>query len=259
MDTTPGADASQANAPGRTSGCSSKSLRYTRGSRCVYGVPRIHAELRYRGVPVGRRRIERLMRQNGLRASHRRRFRRPGGSHHRWRVANNALKRAFVVGELNKVWLADITYIETGEGWLYLAAVMDLCSRRIVGWQTSHHMTRELAMGALCRALIARNPARGLLHHSDQGSQYASIDYQMMLKRNGIVCSMNRAGNCYDNAPMESFFSSLKRECVRGKNYVSREQARRDLFDYINVFYNRQRRHSSLGQISPVDFEEQIA
>lgn len=221
----------------------------------VYGVPRIQAELRSRGESAGRGRIARLMRENGLCTRHRRRFKRPGSHAHSWPIAKNLLKRDFTAEAPDRVWVADMTYIETGEGWLYLAVLMDLYSRRIVGWATSARMTRRLTMDALRRALIRRGTVRGLVHHSDQGSQYASIDYQMMLHRNGIVCSMNRAGNCYDNAVMESFFSSLKREWVRGKRYRSRVAATRDLFDYIEVFYNRKRRHSALGLVTPEEFE----
>jgi len=195
------------------------------------------------------------MREKGLRVRHRRRFRRPSGGKGRWAVAENRLARQFDVDRPNKVWVADMTYIETGEGWLHLAAVMDLFSRRIVGWSVSKRMTRQLTIEALRQALVRRSPQRGLLHHSDQGSQYASIDYQMILRRNGIEGSMNRAGNCYDNAAMESFFSSLKREWVRGKDYATRTEATRDLFEYIEVFYNRKRRHSKLGQISPEEYE----
>lgn len=228
-----------------------------RESRCVYGVPRIHAELKELGVRVGRRRVARLVREKGLRVRHRRRRRRPSTQKGRWAISENHLGRNFVAASPNAVWVADITYIETGEGWLHLAAIMDLYSRRIVGWSVSDRVTRQLPIDALRQALLERKPARGLIHHSDQGSQYASIDYQMMLRRNGIKGSMNRAGNCYDNAAMESFFSSLKREWVRGKDYATRSEARRDLFEYIEVFYNRKRRHSTLGQVSPAEFEGQ--
>ncbi len=224
-------------------------------SRQAYGVLRIQAELREAGVHVGHSRIARLMQVNGLRSRHRRRKRRAAKAHG-LAIARNHLKRQFTVGTPNRVWVADMTYIETGEGWLYLAVLMDLYSRRIVGWKTGGRMTRQLVIDTLQRALVLRRPGRGLLHHSDQGSQYASIDYQMMLKRNGITCSMNRAGNCYDNAVIESFFGSLKKEWVRGKWYATRDEATRDLFDYIEVFYNRKRRHSALGLISPEAFEK---
>jgi putative transposase len=197
------------------------------------------------------------MRERGLRVRHRRRPRRPSNKKGRWAVSANRLRRNFAVEGPNQVWVADITYIETGEGWLHLAAIMDLYSRRIVGWSVSDRMRRQLPIDALRQALLERKPASGLIHHSDQGSQYASIDYQMMLRRNGIKGSMNRAGNCYDNAVMESFFSSLKREWVRGKDYATRSEARHDLFEYIEVFYNRKRRHSTLGQVSPAEFERQ--
>lgn len=227
-------------------------------SRRCYGVPRVHAELRSRGVRVGLKRVARLMREHGLRARHRRRYRRPSNGKHNWPVAVNVIKRNFLVPERDRVWVADITYIPTAEGWLYLAVVMDLYSRRVVGWAVSARMTRLLVMDALRNALLERRPGVGLIHHSDQGSQYASTDYQLLLKRNGVTSSMNRAGNCYDNAVMESFFSSLKREWVEGKSYVTREEARRDLFEYIEVFYNRRRRHSALGQVSPVEYEEGV-
>jgi putative transposase len=225
-------------------------------SRRCYGAPRVHAELRAQGMRVGLKRVARLMREYGLRARHRRRYRRPSGGKHNWPVSDNELGRNFVVGDRDRVWVADITYIPTAEGWLYLAVVMDLYSRRIVGWSVSGHMTRKLVINALRAALLQRQPRPGLVHHSDQGSQYASTDYQLMLRRNGIRGSMNRAGDCYDNAVMESFFSSLKREWVDGKSYRTREEARRDLFEYIEVFYNRKRRHSALGQVSPVEYED---
>ena len=224
-------------------------------SRRCYGSPRIVAELRARGMGVSAKRVERLMRGNGLRARHRRKYKHTTDSRHPFPIASNVLGRRFTAEAANRMWVADITYISTGDGWLYLSAIMDLYSRRIVGWATSERITRSLVIGALRMALLDREPKPGLLHHSDQGSQYASIDYQMMLKRNGIRCSMNRAGDCYDNAAMESFFSSMKREWVQGKNYQTREEARRDLFEYIEIFYNRKRRHSTLGQVSPVEFE----
>jgi len=224
-------------------------------SRQAYGVLRIQAELQESGVYVGRGRIARLMRSAGLRSRHRRRKRRASKAHG-LAVAKNHLKRQFKVDAPNRVWVADMTYIETGEGWLYLSVLMDRYSRRIVGWKTSGRMTRQLVIDTLQRALVLRRPERGLLHHSDQGSQYASIDYQKMLRRNGIVCSMNRAGNCHDNAVIESFFGSLKKEWVRGKWYETRDKATRDLFEYIEVFYNRKRRHSALGLVSPETFEK---
>jgi len=221
----------------------------------VYGSPRIHEELVELGYRVGRKRVERLMREEAIRARHFRRYRHTTQSGHRLPVAPNHLRQQFQVGNPNAVWASDITYLWTGEGWVYLAVIMDLCSRRIVGWSMGHRIEKRLVMAAMRQALHRRAPESGLLHHSDQGSQYASNEYQMLLKRHGIRSSMSERGNCYDNAPVESFFASLKRERTSGKYYATREEARRDIFDYVEVFYNRRRRHSGLGNISPAEFE----
>jgi transposase InsO family protein len=197
------------------------------------------------------------MRENGLVAVQRRRFRVTTESGHDLPVQTNLLQRDFAVEEADRVWLADITYIPTEEGWLFLAAVMDLFSRRIVGWNTADRLDRYLTLTALEEALRRRRPAPGLLHHSDQGSQYASYEYQRRLQVAGAQSSMSRRGNCYDNAPMESFFSTLKRERVHRRKYWSRAEATRDLDDYIENFYNLRRRHSELGDISPIQFEAQ--
>ena len=229
-----------------------------RDSRGTYGSPRIHLELRELGHFVGRKRVARLMREIGLRARHFKRYKHTTRSDHRLPVAANVLDRRFEVSRPNTVWAGDITYLWTCEGWLYLAVVLDLCSRRVVGWSMSPRITKGLVVDALRKALGQRLPQRGLLYHSDRGSQYASNDYQMLLGRHGVRASMSGKGNCYDNAVVEAFFASLKRELTHGRRYVSREQAYREVFDYIEVFYNRKRRHSSLGGISPDEFEKRL-
>jgi transposase InsO family protein len=224
-------------------------------SRGRYGSPRVHAELRARGQRVSRKRVARLMRQHDIAARKRRRFVRTTDSRHTQPVAPNVLERNFSPGQPNSTWATDITYVGTRQGWLYLAVVLDLFSRKVVGWSMSEHIDRHLVLNALDMALKGRQPPRGLLHHSDRGSQYASTDYQQALAARGIRCSMSRKGNCWDNAVVESFFSSLKLELVYTTDFATHEQARLALFEYIEVFYNRQRRHSSLGYVSPVDFE----
>jgi len=228
---------------------------HTASRRC-YGSPRVTAELRDQGHCVGEKRVARLMKAHGIRARHRRKYKPCTDSAHTWPVAANVLNRCFRMAFPDRGWVADITYIATGEGWLYLAVIMDLYSRRIVGWAVGESMTQELTMAALRMALQQRCPEPGLLHHSDRGRQYACADYQAMLSRYGIQCSMSRRGNCRDNAAMESFFSSFKREWIFGRTLETREDGKRAVFDYIEVFYNRQRRHSTVGQISPVDFEK---
>ena len=195
------------------------------------------------------------MRESGLRAIPRRKFRYTTDSDHAYPVARNLLERNFNVHKPDRSWAADTTYIHTEEGWLYLAVLMDLCSRRIVGWNAAGRNDRHLVLTALERALTVRRPQPGLLHHSDRGSQYAAYEYQAKLAEMKAVCSMSRKGDCYDNAAVESFFSSLKRERVHRRKYWSRAEAIEDLEDYIEAFYNRQRRHSHLGNISPAEFE----
>lgn len=226
-----------------------------RASRGVYGSPRIHAELGRLSATYGRKRIARLMRENGIQGKRQRKFRATTDSKHEFPISGNVLDRKFGVAAANKAWVADITYIATREGWLYLAAVMDLYSRRIVGWAMGSRICRHLVEKALHMACINRNPGPGLLHHSDRGSQYASDDYQKVLNSRGIVCSMSRKGNCWDNAVIESFFGTLKTELIYHRNYESRSEAQSEIFDYIEVFYNRQRLHSALGYRSPADFE----
>ena len=220
-----------------------------------YGSPRVHAELRGRGKNTGRKRVARLMRKQGLRARCKRRFRTTTDSAHEFPVARNVVKRQFEVEAPNTTWVTDITYIWTQEGWLYLAVILDLFSRRVVGWSMSERITRKLAIDALSMALLHRQPPRGLIHHSDRGSQYASGDYRRMLATNGIVCSMSRRGDCWDNAVAESFFSTIKLELVYENDWVTRTEARAEIFEYLEVFYNGERRHSSLGYLSPVAFE----
>jgi transposase InsO family protein len=227
-------------------------------SRKIYGSPRIHEQLLKDGVPCSRGRVARLMRSHGIRAIQKKKFVVTTDSKHDLPVAENVLDRQFDVDTLNTVWTADITYIPTGEGWLYLSAVMDLCSKGIAGWSMDERMKTDLVQGALTMAYGRRNPGVGLLHHSDRGSQYASEDYQNLLKKYGMQASMSRKGNCWDNAPMESFFHTLKTELTHHKKYQTREEARRDIFEYIEVFYNRQRLHSSLGYKSPAEFESEF-
>lgn len=220
-----------------------------------YGSPRIHAELVARGTPCCVNTVARLMRQEGIAAKTKRKFRVTTDSNHNQPVAENVLNRQFEPQAPNQAWTADITYVATGEGWLYLAAVEDLYSRRIVGWSMSERIDSRLVVDALEMALAQRLPGEGLVAHSDRGSQYASEHYQGLLTGHGITCSMSRRANCWDNAPMESFFASLKKELTRGEVFATREEARASLFEYIEVFFNRMRRHSSLGYMSPAEYE----
>ena len=230
-----------------------------RATRGVYGSPRVHAELRARGHRCGRHRVARLMRQEGITARQRRAFKRTTNSSHPLPVAPNLLQRRFQASRPNETWVADITFIPTRAGWLYLALLVDVFSRMIVGWVLSDRMTKGLVIEALEMALGRRRPPQALLHHSDRGSQYASHAYQAMLHRHGIRASMSRKGNCWDNALMESAFGRIKSELVHLTDFATREQARAEVFDYIEVFYNRQRRHSSLGYLSPAAFESSVA
>ncbi len=225
-------------------------------SKGVYGSPRVHAELAADGVRVGRHKVARLMRLARLRGCPRRRFRVTTQRDPSHPVAKNLLRRNFSADAPNQRWASDITYISTHQGWLYLAVVMDLYSRRIVGWSMSRWMSRRIVLAALRMAIDARQPEGALIHHSDRGGQYTSDDFRDALASHGIECSMSSSGNCYDNAVVESFFGLLKRERVNRVRYRTRDQARADLFDYIEVFYNRKRRHGYLGNISPADFEE---
>ena len=221
----------------------------------TYGSPRMQEELVARGFPCGRHRVARLMRHHGVRAKQARRFRVTTASDHGLSVAPNRLQRQFTVTAPNRVWMADLTYVRTQEGWGYLAVVLDAYARRIVGWALDAQLTTALPRRALEMALERRRPPRGLVHHSDQGVQYASVEYQAVLRAHGIECSMSRRGDCWDNAVAESFFHSLKVERLYDRRYVTRDEARIDLHDYIERFYNRLRRHSTLGYLSPVMYE----
>jgi putative transposase len=220
-----------------------------------YGSPRIRAELVGRGQPCCVNTVARPMRRHGIAAKTRRKFRCTTDSNHDRPVAENVVDRQFEPATVNEVWTADITYIPTGEGWLYLAAVEDLHSRRIVGWSMSERIDSRLVVDALEMAVAGRLPGAGLVAHSDRGSQYASEHHQRLLVGHGITCSMSRRANCWDNAPMESFFATLKKELTHGETYATRAEARASLFEYIEIFYDRVRRHSSLGYKSPVEYE----
>ena len=221
----------------------------------TYGSPRIHEDLKTAGENIGRKRVARLMQDEGIEGQRKRRFRVTTDSRHSHPVAANKLNRDFTVSAPNKVWVSDITYIWTREGWMYLAAILDLFSRRVVGWSIAPYVDRTLALDALGMALRTRQPGPGLLHHSDRGVQYASGDYQKLLAEHGIDCSMSRKGDCWDNAVAESFFSTLKAERVHRTDYITRSQARASVFEYIEAFYNPRRRHSALGYLSPVQHE----
>jgi len=220
-----------------------------------YGRPRMVEELRELGFAVGHRRVGRLMRENGIQAVRTRKYRRTTGVRHSFGFAPNLLEQDFTAQGPDEKWAADISYIETREGWLYLAVVLDLYSRRVVGWSVSNRMKRDLALRALEKAIALRKPERGLIHHSDRGSQYCSNQYQMMLEKYGIRPSMSGKGNCYDNAPVESFFKTIKAELVWSMRFETRQQAERTIYGYINSFYNPRRRHSALGNISPARYE----
>jgi transposase InsO family protein len=221
-----------------------------------YGAPRIHAELRAEGQIISRKRIERVMRRHGIRARAPRRYRVcTTDSKHSLPVAANLLDQNFVAERPNQVWLADITYIPTGEGWLYLAVILDLFTRKVVGWAMRDHMRAELTIAALTMAIQRRRPEPGLTHHSDRGSQYAAGDYRDILRAAAVTQSMSRKANCWDNAPMESLFGTLKTELVHQREYPDRDAARRDLFAYIEGYYNRQRIHSAIGYITPEQAE----
>jgi len=225
-------------------------------SRKTYGSPRIHAELNANGHVCGRHRVARLMRRHGIVSKHKRKFRATTNSVHSYPIAGNKLQRRFDVSEPNRYWVSDITYIPTREGWLYLAVTLDLFHRKVVGWAMDRWITRQLAIDALNMAIRNGRLESGLIHHSDRGVQYASNEFQALLKAHAIQCSMSRKGNCWDNAVAESFFHTLKVELIQGNFYNTRKEAKTDIFDYIEIFYNRQRRHSHLGYLSPVDFEK---
>ena len=226
-------------------------------SKGTYGSPRLHRELTKKQIRCSRNRLVRIMHKYQITARPLRRFVVTTHSDHAFPVADNLLKRQFTAEAPNTKWTCDITYVHTHAGWLYLAVVLDLFSRRVVGWAMADTMERSLVIEAWQMALTWRKPAPGLLCHSDRGSQYASGDYQEALKKTGAICSMSRKGNCWDNAPTESFFASLKRELVYRTTFTTRTQARAALFEWIAVWYNRKRQHSTLGYVSPEEFEQQ--
>jgi transposase InsO family protein len=223
-----------------------------------YGSLRVTAALRREGKVVGHNRVARLMRNNGLQARVRRRFRCTTKAAESRPVAANMLDRDFRVGAINRVWISDISYIATGEGWLYLATVMDLGSRRVVGWAMSSRLSTDLVLRAFWMAVMRRNPPKGLIFHSDRGSQYTSHAFVRTLERWGMIQSMSRKGDCWDNAVAEAFFSTLKGELIGGKAYRTRQEAQDAIFEYVEVFYNRQRLHSTLGHVTPVEYEETL-
>lgn len=230
-------------------------------SRNRYGSPRVYRELKSRGLQVSEKRVARVMRVNGIRAKSARKCRvTTTDSSHAHPIAGNVLDRKFRVTDIlapNRIWASDITYIPTAEGWLYLAVILDLFSRRVVGWSMQHTMERSLTLEALTMALAQRAPGPGVLHHSDRGSQYACGDYRELLRQHGMTCSMSRKGDCWDNAVAESFFATLKKELVHDAAWHTREEARAALFEYLEVWYNRTRRHSAIAYLSPADYEMQ--
>jgi transposase InsO family protein len=230
-----------------------------KNSRNTYGYRRIVKDLKEQQESCGKHRAISLMKRLDLRTKARRKFKATTNSSHNKPIYENLLNRQFKPAQINQSWVSDITYIATKEGWLYLAAIMDLYSRNIIGWAMEKRMTDELVINALKMALFKRKISSGLLLHSDRGTQYASHDYQALLKNQDIKCSMSGKGNCYDNSPMESFFHSLKVECIYSQTFNTRNEAKSAIFDYIEIFYNRQRKHSSLNYMSPVNYELALA
>ncbi len=226
-------------------------------SRETYGARRIRQELLEDGESISRERVGRLMKQQGLESKSKRKFKATTNSNHGRPVAPNLLDREFLVDQADTVYAGDITYIQTDEGWLYLAVLIDLYSRAVVGWAMSDRMTAQLANDALMMAIWKRKPPKGLMLHSDRGSQYASALYQKTIKDHGFVCSMSRKGNCWDNAPSESFFHTLKTELTHHRRYQTRQESKQEIFEYIEVFYNHQRRHSTIGYQTPLGYDKE--
>ena len=222
----------------------------------IYGSPRMTRALRQRGFQCNHKRVERLMRVNGIRSKRKRKFKVTTHSKHKRAVAANLIQRDFTASKPNRLWTSDITYIRTQEGWLYLAVFLDVCSRRIVGWSMSHRINDGLVVNAFKQAKLQRQPLPGLIVHSDRGSQYCSRSFKELLDSNRYRQSMSSTGNCYDNAITESFFATLKTELIHEKRYRTRNEARRDIFKYIEIIYNRNRIHSALGDFSPNQFEQ---
>lgn len=227
-------------------------------SRETYGSPRIHAELKAQGFWFGKNRVTRLMRENGIKGKVHRRLKFNPCRHYDYRDGKDLLRREFKTSQPNRVWVSDITYIPTQEGWLYLTVILDLFSRRVIGYNLTTHMRKDIVLEAFYQAYESREPAEGLIFHSDRGMQYISDTFQHILKTKGVLCSMSRKGNCFDNAVAESFFHTLKTELIsRYVKYSSRAKARAEVFEYINIFYNNLRRHSALNYLTPREFEEQ--
>lgn len=226
-----------------------------RQSRCTYGSPRVHRDLRTRGWRLGEKRVARVMREHGIMPVQKRRFRRTTDSNHTHLIAPNVLGRRFVAKAPNRAWVTDVTYVATMAGWAYLAVILDLFSRRVVGWALSASNDTVLALDALGWALRSRRPRRGLIHHSDRGSPYASAEYRAALRVHGCVASMSRRGDCWDNAVAESFFATLRAELLDRERYATRAEAIASIGDYIDRFYNPRRRHSHLGYVSPLEYE----
>jgi len=225
-------------------------------SRKRYGSPRIYRQLKSEGLGIGRHRVAKAMQELGLIARKKRRYRRPVSERHDRSFAKNILNRQFTVQSPNRAWACDVSYFWTQSGWIHLAIVMDLYSRRIIGWAMRNQVDKELTTSALEMALVNRQPLQPLIHHSDQGAEYTNKDYQGIVQDNRMVASMNRTRECYDNAVVESFFKTIKTELVKHQIFKTREEARSAIFEYIEVFYNRRRLHSTLGYVSPVDFEK---
>jgi putative transposase len=225
-------------------------------SNRIYGYRKVHEDLLQDNINCCSETVRRIMRDIGLYSRVKRKYVVTTDSDHSFKIADNILNRNFTADSPNQKWAADITYIPTNSGWLYLAVVMDLFSRRIVGWSMSKNIDSELVQNAMKMAILHRNPDKGLIHHSDRGVQYAAQDFQDLLYDNDFICSMSRKGNCWDNACVESFFGSLKNEWVKDKTYESFKEAEIDIFNYIEVFYNRKRRHASLGNVSPAEYEK---
>ena len=224
-------------------------------SRQRYGSPRITAEIRSQGMKISKNCVARIMKKHGIKSKMRKRYKITTNSRHKLPVTENLVEMKFNPERANNLWSSDITYIRTREGWLYLAVILDLWSRSVISWNADSFMDENLVIRTLDKAIATRGKQEGLIFHSDRGCQYASFRVRKLLEQNEIKQSMSSKGNCYDNAPVESFFSTLKREMVYGENFKTREEAKQKLFEYIEVFYNRKRRHSSLGYLSPSDFE----
>jgi len=226
-----------------------------RDSRGLYGSPRIYQELRRRGITINKKRVVRIMRKYGIRAKTKRKYKVTTNSNHSYPIAKDLIGQYFKSRKSNKIWVSDITYIGTKEGWLYLACILDLYSRMIVGWHVDQRQSSSLVTTAIRNALDKRGENPGIIFHSDRGSQYASKEVRDLLSANGMIQSMSRKGNCYDNAVMESFFHTLKTELIRFENFQTREEAKMRIFDYLEIYYNRQRIHSSINYFTPVEYE----